>query len=108
MDYIKRLNNYDGQEIAEIAIDDQYALYEEGLYIYNKFEMHREALNVILQKLDSLPRGQEFADKLNKKELYSILGQQYLNKNMIAESIEQYIKAGDINQYLQIIYLGEQ
>lgn len=29
-----------------------------------------------------------------------MLGQQYLNKNLIAESIEQYIKASDISQYL--------
>ena len=34
MDYIKRLNNYDGPDIAKIAISDQYELYEEAFFIY--------------------------------------------------------------------------
>ena len=38
MDYIKRLNNYDGPDIAKIAISDQYELYEEAFFIYKKFK----------------------------------------------------------------------
>ena len=35
MEYINRLDNFDGPEIAKIAISDQYGMYEEGLlYIY--------------------------------------------------------------------------
>ena len=28
MDYINRLDNYDGPEMAKIALDDKYKLYE--------------------------------------------------------------------------------
>jgi hypothetical protein len=37
MDYIKRLQNYDGPDIAKIAISEQYQLYEEAFFIYKKF-----------------------------------------------------------------------
>lgn len=36
MDYINRLDNYDGEEIAKIALSEEYALYEEALVIYKK------------------------------------------------------------------------
>lgn len=38
MDYIKRLQNYDGPDIAKIAISEQYQLYEEAFFIYKKFK----------------------------------------------------------------------
>jgi clathrin heavy chain len=31
MDYINRLDNYDGVELAKIAQEDQYQLYDEAL-----------------------------------------------------------------------------
>jgi len=37
MDYINRLDNYDGAELAKIASEDQYRLYDEALCIYKKF-----------------------------------------------------------------------
>ena len=38
MEYINRLDNFDGPEIAKkIAISDQYGMYEEGFVIYTKF-----------------------------------------------------------------------
>lgn len=40
MEYVKRLDNYDGAEIAEEAINEKYGLYEEGFVIYDKFNMH--------------------------------------------------------------------
>ena len=40
MDYVKRLDNSDGAEIAEEAISDKYRLYEEGFIIYDKFNLH--------------------------------------------------------------------
>lgn len=40
MEYVKRLDNYDGAEIAEEAINDKHGLYEEGFVIYDKFNLH--------------------------------------------------------------------
>jgi len=36
MDYINRLDNYDSDEIAEIALKEEYGLFEEALVIYKK------------------------------------------------------------------------
>jgi clathrin heavy chain len=36
MEYINRLDNFDGPEIAKIAIGEQYELFEEAIVIYTK------------------------------------------------------------------------
>lgn len=33
MDFINRLDNYDGPDIAKIAVSDQYKLYEKAFFI---------------------------------------------------------------------------
>lgn len=50
MDYINRLDNYDGVELARIAQEDDYKLYDEALCIYKKFGEHVEAIKVLLHK----------------------------------------------------------
>ena len=37
MEYINRLDNFDGPDIAKIAASEQNGLYEEALTIYIKF-----------------------------------------------------------------------
>jgi len=54
MDYINRLDNYDGAELARIAQEDEYKLYDEALCIYKKFGEHVEAIKVILHKLNNI------------------------------------------------------
>lgn len=48
MDYINRLDNYDADEIAEIALEDEYALHEEALVIYKKRDLPEKAMEVLL------------------------------------------------------------
>lgn len=50
MDYINRLDNYDGNELARIAQEDEYKLYDEALCIYKKFGEHVSAIKVQLLK----------------------------------------------------------
>ncbi len=40
MDYIKKLNNYDAADIADVAVSDRYQLYEEGFVIYEKNQLN--------------------------------------------------------------------
>lgn len=54
MDYINRLDNYDGAELARIAQEDDYKLYDEALCIYKKFGDSVEAIKVILHKLNNI------------------------------------------------------
>ena len=50
MDYINRQDNYDGIELARIAQNDEYALYDEALCIYKNFGESVEAIKVLLEK----------------------------------------------------------
>merc|ERR1712110_1088353 len=61
MDYINRLDNYDGPEIAKIAIGDPYRLYEEAFLIYKKCNLNAEAMETLLTSIESMERAQEFA-----------------------------------------------
>ena len=44
MDYINRLNNYDGDQLAKMALEDAHGLYEEALCIYKKFNQPVDAV----------------------------------------------------------------
>ena len=80
MDYINRLDNYDGPEIAKVALKDEYKLYEEAFTVYKKIKMNKDAINVLLENLDDIDRASDFADKIQEKEVYSVLGNAYLKK----------------------------
>lgn len=69
MDYIKRLDNYDGPAIAVIAIEHQ--LYEEAFEIYRKQNHNEEALSVLLNNIRDLNRSAEFAEKIGKPEVWT-------------------------------------
>lgn len=69
MEYIDRLDHFDGPEIAKIAISEQHELFEEGFSIYNKFskpeftddeatrvEMQVEAITILVESLRALDR----------------------------------------------------
>jgi clathrin heavy chain len=103
MDYVKRLNNYDGPDIAKIAISEQYQLYEEAFFIYKKFKKGAEAINVLLENIDSMERSVEFAEAWNQPEVWSILAKAQLLKDMVKEAISSFIKADDATQFLQVI-----
>lgn len=54
MDYINRLDNYDGPEIAKIALGEKYNLYEEAFVIYKKNNNHVEAIEVLLNNIEDI------------------------------------------------------
>jgi clathrin heavy chain len=64
MDYINRLDNYDGKEIAKIALREEYAMYEEAFAIYKKFAHHLEAVAVLLTNMNDIERAGEYANFL--------------------------------------------
>ena len=51
LDYINRLDNFDGPDIALLALSDEYKLFEEAFAIYKKFDLHVEAVNVLIDNL---------------------------------------------------------
>eukprot|EP01083_Nonionella_stella_P040976 111112_1 len=103
MDYINRLDNFDGPDIAKIAVSDQYKLYEEAFFIYKKFEKGEEAINVLIHNLEATERGIEFAEYCDKPEVWSILGRALLDQNQVVDSISAFIKADDAQYYEDVI-----
>lgn len=91
MDYIKRLDNYEGPVIAQDCISS--GLYEEAFEIYKKHKMEAEALSVLLDELQDLSRGAEFVEKINSKELWTLLGNSYLNNSQIDLALDCYLKS---------------
>lgn len=105
MDYINRLDNYDAVEIARIALDPKYELFEEVFTIYKKQAMHSEALDVLIEKLDDLQRAEDYADKVNQPEVWSKLGATYLNNMKVTNAMEAFMKCKDHTYYLRVIGL---
>jgi len=107
MDYIKRLENYDGPDIAKIAVSEQYQLYEEAFFIYKKFKKGPEAIQVLLENLTSIERATEFADAWNQPEVWSLLAKAQLDANMVKESIASFLKADDSTHYIDVIHAAK-
>jgi len=107
MEYITRLDNYDGREIAKIALRDEYQLYEEAFTIYKKFNHHVDAITVLLEKKQDLERAAEYATRVNEKEVWSTLATAQLNAGLVKDAIDSYIKANDATNYEQVINVAE-
>jgi clathrin heavy chain len=106
MNYINRLDNYDGQELAKIAQEDQYQLYEEALCIYKKFGEHVEAVKILLEKQHNLKGAQAFAEKTNQPDVWTELGKAQLDQNLLKEAIESFIRANNPSMYMMVINIA--
>lgn len=107
MDYITRLDNYDGAEIAKVALQSEYKLYEEALVIYKKINEPVKAVEVLIDNLHSLERAAEFADKTNNADVWTVLGKAYLAKELFSEAIDCFIKAANGDNYEELIELNK-
>ncbi|KAG8146272.1 putative Clathrin heavy chain protein [Naja naja] len=94
MEYINRLDNYDAPDIANIAISNE--LYEEAFAIFRKFD-------VLIEHIGNLDRAYEFAEKCNEPAVWSQLGRAQLQKDLVKEAIDSYIKADDPSAYMEVV-----
>ena len=107
MDYINRLDNYDGPQIAKIAMGEQYKLYEEAFVIYKKKSMNLDAAEVLLDYIQDLQRASDFAEKVNQADVWSKLGNASLDKFQSTDAINAFLKAKDSTQFLRVINVIE-
>jgi len=107
MEYINRLDNYDGREIAKIALRDEYQLFEEAFAIYKKFAHHAEAIEVLLDKKQDLDRAAEYAQRVNEKDCWHKLAAAQLASDMVKEAIDSYIKSSDASNFDAVIKVAE-
>ncbi|KAF1331725.1 Clathrin heavy chain, partial [Globisporangium splendens] len=107
MDYVNRLDNFDGPDIARIAVGEQYQLYEEAFVIYKKTKHNVDAIAVLLENINDLERAYEFADRCNESEVWSKLAKSQLDRNLVHESLSAFIKANDASAYVDVIAAAE-
>ncbi|GCA62156.1 clathrin, heavy chain [Kipferlia bialata] len=100
MPYIKRLDAYDGPVIAGIAV--KTGLYEEAFCIYQKFNKHAEAVNVMLQHL-GMERAQEYAETVNLPEVWTQIAQAMLAVPDVEAAITCFIKGENSDSHAAVI-----
>ncbi|CAD6563669.1 MAG: hypothetical protein CYPHOPRED_000018 [Cyphobasidiales sp. Tagirdzhanova-0007] len=105
MGYIDKVEGFDVMEIADIAIENQ--LFEEAFTLFKKHNMHLEAMNVLVEYIVSIDRAYQYANKVNVPPVWSRLGKAQLDGLRIKEAIDSYIKAGDPNNYAEVIETAE-
>ncbi|KTF74352.1 hypothetical protein cypCar_00016021 [Cyprinus carpio] len=106
MEYINRLDNYDAPDIANIAISSE--LFEEAFAIFRKFDVNTSAVQVLIEHIGNLDRAYEFAERCNEPAVWSQLAKAQLQKGLVKESIDSYIKADDPSAYMEVVQVSSQ
>ncbi|XP_058287353.1 clathrin heavy chain 2 isoform X4 [Hylobates moloch] len=101
MEYISRLDNYDALDVASIAVSS--ALYEEAFTVFHKFDMNASAIQVLIEHIGNLDRAYEFAERCNEPAVWSQLAQAQLQKDLVKEAIDSYIRGDDPSSYLEVV-----
>lgn len=106
MEYVRRLDNYDGADIAEVAIGEE--LFEEAFAIHQKFEQHESAIAVVLDHMKDFDRGEEYALKVDEPKVWSKLGVAYLEDGKMAKGVNALMKAKDPEPYKAVIRAAQE
>jgi len=106
MDYINRLDNFDGPAIGEIAIGKK--LYEEAFHIFKKFNLNVQAVNVLLDHIRSFERACQFASRVKKDVVWSQVAKAQLREGLLSAAIESFIRADDATQFPDVIRVAEE
>lgn len=101
MEYVRRLDNYDGPDIAPSCVDAE--LYEEAYTIYYKFERFDEALDVLLEHIKDFDRAMEFAIRMDRTDVWLRLGVVQLENGLVADGIRSLIRAKDLSHHALVV-----
>ncbi|KAG5123489.1 hypothetical protein AAZX31_11G061500 [Glycine max] len=105
MDYINRLDNFDGPAVGEVAVEAQ--LYEEAFSIFKKFNLNVQAVNVLLDNLQTIDRAVEFAFRVEEDAVWSQVAKAQLREGLVSDGIESFIRADDSTHFLEVIKAAE-
>ena len=90
-----------------MAKDPEYALYDEALAIYKKFNKTVDAIRVIMYNLNDIKQAQEYAEKINEPAVYSELGRAQLDQQDLAAALQSFISASDPSMFERVITLNQ-
>lgn len=60
-------------------------------------------LQVLIEHIGNLDRAYEFAERCNEPAVWSQLAKAQLQKGMVKEAIDSYIKADDPSSYMEVV-----
>eukprot|EP00177_Eucheuma_denticulatum_P003509 GFKZ01006348.1.p1 GENE.GFKZ01006348.1~~GFKZ01006348.1.p1 ORF type:complete len:1728 (+),score=282.49 GFKZ01006348.1:317-5500(+) len=101
MEYIRRLDNYDAEDVAQVAVGEE--LFEQAFAIHQKFDQHPLAIGILLDHLKDFPRAEEYALKVDTSDVWSALGVKQLEAGQMASGVNSLIKAKDPAPYMSVI-----
>lgn len=101
MEYINRLDKFDGLDIAAICVSE--SLFEEAFVIYKKFDDKTKAIGVLLASLQDLERAKDYATACNIDSVWSSLAKAQLEQRKVTDAIDSYVKANDPSEYARVI-----
>jgi len=58
---------------------------------------------VLIENVQNLDRAYEFAERCNEAAVWSLLAKAQLQKNMVKEAIDCFIKADDPSAYTEVV-----
>ncbi len=64
-------------------------------------------MNVLVEHIVSIDRGQQYANKLNQPAIWSRLGKAQLDGLRVKDAIDSYVKAEDPSNYEEVIEIAE-
>ena len=73
------------------------------LYYYNP-----AFLQVLIEHIGNLDRAYEFAERCNEPAVWSQLAKAQLQKELVKEAIDSYIKADDPSAYMEVVQAADQ
>ncbi|EFJ17279.1 hypothetical protein SELMODRAFT_115182 [Selaginella moellendorffii] len=106
MDYVNRLDNFDGPAVGEIAVGAE--LYEEAFTVFKKFSLHTQAVNVLLENLQSIGRGVDFANRVEEADVWRQVAKAQLKIGAVAEAIDSFTRAKDTTHFSEVIKAAEE
>lgn len=104
MGYIHQLTNYTPDDIAQQCIE--LGMYDEAFEIYKKDTNHVEAVKVLVEHIVSIDRAQDYADRVDLPEVWSIVAKAQLDGLRISDAVESYIRAQDPSNYNEVIEIA--
>ena len=57
----------------------------------------------MIDNIQNLDRAYEFAERCNDPQVWSLLAKAQLDKGMVKEAIDSYIKADDPSAYMEVV-----
>lgn len=101
MEYINRLDKFDGLDIAAICVSEN--LFEEAFVIYKKFDDKPKAIGVLVENLQDLDRAKDYATACNLDTVWSSLAKAQLEAGKVTDAVDSYVKANDPSEYSRVI-----